>query len=58
MPSPKGGKITDPAGWGYLLWPPPPGRRARAGGGGSWEPVESVRWVQLGAGLQGKETTY
>ena len=24
-PYPSGELATDPAGWGYLLWPPPPG---------------------------------
>ena len=54
MPSPKHGKISDPAGWGFLLWPPQPDRR----GAGPWAPVESIRWVQLGAGLQDAEYLY
>ena len=40
--------LSDPAGWGYLLWPPPPDQRH----GGAWSPVESIRWVMTGAGLQ------
>ena len=40
--------LSDPAGWGYLLWPLPPSRRH----GGTWSPVESIRWVMTGAGLQ------
>ena len=46
--------LKDPAGWGYLLWPLPPGLRK----GGSWVPVESVRWVMTGAGIQDAEYLY
>jgi hypothetical protein len=46
--------LSDPAGWGYLLWPLPPGRRH----GGSWAPVESIRWVMTGAGLQVQAAHY
>ena len=36
---PNGSKyLRDPAGWGYLLYPPPPSQRTKA----SWAPVESV----------------
>jgi hypothetical protein len=41
-----------PAGWGYLLWPLPPQLRK---GGVSWTPVESVRWVMTGSGIQDSE---
>jgi hypothetical protein len=43
-----------PAGWGYLLYPPPPNLRTET----SWAPVESVRWVMTGAGLQDTEYLY
>lgn len=38
--------IKDPAGWGYLLWPPPPKERTAL----DWAPIESIRWVMTGAG--------
>jgi hypothetical protein len=44
----------DPAGFGFLLWPPPPSRRGPA----VWHPIESVRWVMLGAGLSDAEYLY
>lgn len=41
-------------GWGYLLYPPRPsylnGTRVE-GCDGSWEPVESIRWLMLSAGI-------
>ena len=38
---PNGSKyLRDPAGWGYLLYPPPPSQRTKA----SWAPVESVSY--------------
>ena len=43
-----------PAGWGYLLYPPPPGLRTKT----SWAPVESVRWIMTGAGIQDTEYLY
>jgi hypothetical protein len=46
--------LRDPAGWGYLLYPPPPKART----GNSWSPVESVRWVMTGAGIQDAEYLY
>ena len=46
--------LSDPAGWGYLLWPPPPNRRTHD----EWAPVESIRWVMTGAGLQDAEYLY
>ena len=49
-----GEPLKDPAGWGFLLWPPPPGRRGAA----DWAPLESVRWVMLGAGVQDAEYAY
>ena len=45
--------IMDPPGWGYLVYPPLPSRRARV-----WSPVESVRWVMTGAGIQDTEYLY
>ena len=45
--------IRDPAGWGYLVYPPLPSQRARV-----WAPVESVRWVMTGAGIQDTEYLY
>lgn len=51
-PDPATGKFYDhPAGKGYLLWPPPPGRRQAE----DWAPLDSVRWVMTGAGLQDAE---
>ena len=38
----------EPAGLHYLLWPPPPGFRDNT----SWAPLDSLRWVMSGAGLQ------
>ena len=46
--------LKDPAGWGYLLYPPP----AEMHTTGSWTPVESVRWVMSGAGIQDAEYLY
>ena len=45
---PNGSKyLRDPAGWGYLLYPPPPSQRTKA----SWAPVESVSCEADLAGL-------
>eukprot|EP00937_MAST-01D_sp_MAST-1D-sp2_P007028 g7028.t1 len=44
--------IKDPAGWGYLLWPPPPAPAPVRPG---WRPLESVRWLMVGAGLADAE---
>ena len=46
--------LKDPAGWGYLLYPPPKTRRT----GRPWSPVESIRWVMTGAGIQDAEYLY
>ena len=45
--------MRDPAGWGYLVYPPLPSHRARV-----WAPVESIRWVMTGAGIQDTEYLY
>eukprot|EP01050_Picozoa_sp_SAG11_P001731 SAG11_NODE_79_length_17750_cov_28.445980_7_plen_928_part_00 len=49
--------LRDPAGWGYLLYPLPPQRRPTSPQA-AWAPVESVRWVMTGAGLQDAEYLY
>jgi hypothetical protein len=46
--------LKDPAGWGYLLYPQPASRRL----GRPWAPVESVRWVMTGSGIQDAEYLY
>ena len=42
-------------GWGYLLFPPRPSvlddTTKAAGRDASWEPVESIRWLMLSAGI-------
>ena len=43
--------VKDPAGWGWVLYPPQPSERT----GEPWSPVESVRWVMTGAGIQDSE---
>ena len=50
-------KIQRPAGWGMLLWPPPP-RDAIGSAAATAKPVESMRWVMLGAGIQDAEYLY
>lgn len=45
--------MKDPAGWGYLLYPPLPSQRGRV-----WAPVESIRWVMTGSGIQDTEYLY
>ena len=47
-PSPKHGAIRDPAGFGFQMWPPPPTFQGKSD---LWEPVESVRWMMLGQGI-------
>ena len=58
MPSRKPGATAyaDPAGWGYLVWPPPP--RARSSNPSAWGPLDSARWVHMGAGIQDAEYLY
>ena len=46
--------LKDPAGWGYLLYPQPESKRL----GKPWSPVESIRWVMTGAGIQDAEYLY
>lgn len=53
-PKPHHTVVTDPAGWGYQLWPPPPSQRNNT----MWAPIESVVWVMLGAGIQEAEYLY
>jgi hypothetical protein len=50
-------KLQRPAGWGMLLWPPPP-RDAFGPHIAAARPVESMRWVMLGAGIQDVEYLY
>ena len=55
LPSPRKGEIKDPAGFGFQLYPYPPDQRPPPL---TWEPVESIRWVMLGAGIQDAEYLY
>jgi hypothetical protein len=48
--------LKDPAGWGYLLYPQPESKRSKLGE--PWSPVESIRWVMTGAGIQDAEYLY
>ena len=53
--------LKDPAGWGYLLYPPKQPQHVpiqRTGKGSAWSPVESIRWVMTGAGIQDAEYLY
>ena len=50
-------KLQRPPGWGMLLWPPPP-RDAFGPDVAAARPVESMRWVMLGAGIQDVEYLY
>jgi hypothetical protein len=57
---PKVGKAQWPAGWGTEMYPPAP-----VEGGGTtdsrpavWYPVETIRWVMLGAGVRDAEYAY
>ena len=43
-----------PSGFGVELWPPPPGLRDQE----VWNPVETIVWTMLGAGLQDAEYLY
>ena len=54
-PTTEPGKVQEhPAGFGYLVLPPPPDRRVSS----VWSPIETVRWVMLGAGIQDAEYLY